>query len=121
MSFSPTEARQRALLILQAQTGQLSATAAAQQMGLSRKSYYQWEKRALAALLEAVQPQAPGRPSLTPDPEKAALRQRVAHLEQQVAELEQVNQLRQFVQQIQTPGTACTGLRRWNPFTRALA
>jgi transposase len=106
MSLSPTEARQRALLILQVQTGQLSATAAAQQMGLSRKSYYQWEKRALDALLEAVQPQPAGRPSLTPDPEKEALRQRVAHLEQQVAELEQVNQLRQIVQQIMASGTS---------------
>jgi hypothetical protein len=75
-------------------------------MGLSRKSYYQWEQRALAALLEAVQPQPAGHPSLTPDPEKEALRQRVAHLEQQVAELEQVNQLRQIVQQIMASGTS---------------
>ena len=52
------------------QAGQLTATAAAQQLGLSRKSYYQWEKRALAALLESQEEQPPGRPLKEADPEK---------------------------------------------------
>ena len=102
MNTSPTQARQRAMLILQVQAGQITATAAAQQLGLSRKSYYQWEKRALAALLEAVEQQPPGRPSQATDREKEQLRQQVTQLQQQVAELEQVLKLRQLVQQFQT-------------------
>ena len=49
------KARQRAELILQVRSGQLSATAAAQTLGISRQQYYQWEQRALSALLSAVE------------------------------------------------------------------
>ena len=42
-------ARQRAALIVAVQSGQITASEAAQQLGISRKTYYQWEKRALAA------------------------------------------------------------------------
>jgi transposase len=94
-------ARQRALLILQVQAGQLSATEAARQLGISRKSYYQWEKRALAALLQATEQQPPGRPPKEADPEKDQLRQQVRALQQQVQELEQVMELRQLVHQLQ--------------------
>jgi transposase-like protein len=45
------KARQRAELILKVRSGQLTATAAAQALGISRQQYYQWEARALQALL----------------------------------------------------------------------
>lgn len=101
MSTPPTEARQRALLILQVQAGQITATAAAQQLNLSRKTYYQWEKRGLQALLDSQVEQPPGRPPKEADPEKEQLRRKVARLEEQISELEQVLELRQIVQQLQ--------------------
>ena len=100
MSSLETSARQRALLILQVQAGQISATEAARQLGLSRKSYYQWEKRALAALLQATEQQAPGRPPKQADPEKDQLRRQVMVLERKVQELEQVMALRQVVHEL---------------------
>ena len=42
-------ARQRAQLIMQVRSGVLTAEAAARQLGISRKTYYKWERRALAA------------------------------------------------------------------------
>ena len=101
MNEAQAQARQRALLILQVQAGQITATAAAQQLGLSRKSYYQWEKRALTALLESLVQQPPGRPLKHTDPEKEALQRQVEQLEQQVRQLTQVMELRQVVHQLQ--------------------
>jgi len=101
MSNPQTQAQQRALLIMQVRTGQITATAAAQQLNLSRKTYYQWENRGLNALLESQIEQPPGRPPKAADPEKEQLRRKVAQLEQQITELEQVQKLREIVQQLQ--------------------
>jgi transposase len=101
MSTPPAQAQQRALLILQVQSGRITATEAARQLGLSRKSYYQWEKRALKALLESLQTQPPGRPPKSADPEKVQLRQQLKQLQGQVSELKQVLELRQLRQQFQ--------------------
>jgi len=102
MSTPQAQAQQRALLILQVQSGQITATQAARQLGLSRKSYYQWENRALKALMASLQAQTPGRPPKSTDPEKDQLHQQVKQLQQQVNELKQVLELRQLVQQLQT-------------------
>jgi transposase len=91
------------MLILQVQSGLLTATDAAKALGISRKSYYQWEKRALAALLEATEQQAPGRPQKQSDPEKEQLRRQVAQLEQKVTQMERVMELRQIVQELYEP------------------
>lgn len=40
-------ARQRAQLIMQVRSGVLRAQEAALQLGVSRKTYYKWERRAL--------------------------------------------------------------------------
>ena len=66
-------ARQRAQLIMQVRSGVLSAQEAARQLGISRKTYYQWERRALAAMVEALGNRQPGRPPRPLDPEKEAL------------------------------------------------
>ena len=101
MSTPQAQANQRALLILQVQAGQITATEAARQLGLSRKSYYQWEQRGLAALLQSQEQQPPGRPPKETDPEKEQLRRQVTQLQAQVTELEQIMELRRTVQQLQ--------------------
>ena len=93
------KARQRAELILQVRSGQLTATAAAQTLGISRQQYYQWEQRALAALLSALEDQPTGRPKTPTDPEKEKLQSRVEQLEQQVQHQQQREQLRQLLGQ----------------------
>lgn len=91
------KARQRAELIFKVRAGQLTATAAAQMLGISRQQYYQWENRALEALLQALEDQPTGRPKGQTDPEKQTLQRRVEQLEQQVQDYEQKEKLHQLV------------------------
>ena len=90
-----SRSEQRAALILQVRSGQLTAEAAAQQLGISRQRYYTWEKRALKALLRALEDQPKGRPKGKSDPEKQSLQARVKELEQQVHTFQEKEQLRQ--------------------------
>ena len=46
------KARQRAEVIFKVRSGQMTATDAAHALGISRQQYYQWEQRALQALLQ---------------------------------------------------------------------
>lgn len=93
------KARQRAEVIFKVRSGQMTATEAAQTLGISRQQYYQWEQRALQALLAALENQPTGRPKNPTDPEKEALQRRVQQLEQQVLEHQQQEQLRQLLRQ----------------------
>jgi len=90
----------RATLILQVRSGQLTAEQAAQQLGISRQRYYTWEKRALQALLHALEDQPKGRPKGKTDPEKQTLQSRVKELEQQVQLFQEKEQLRQKLKEI---------------------
>jgi hypothetical protein len=57
-------AQQRAQLIVQVQSGLLTAQDAARQLQISRKTYYKWEHRALAAMAKALENRKSGRPLL---------------------------------------------------------
>ena len=92
-------ARQRAQLIMQVQNGLLSAQEAARQLGISRKTYYQWERRALAAMVEALGNRPPGRPPRLLDPEKEALQRQAQELQAKLEVLEQTEQIRQRLEQ----------------------
>jgi transposase len=107
MKREPAEtARQRASLILQVQAGQITATQAARQLGISRKTYYQWEKRALEGMLQNLSAQKPGRPHQPRDLEKASLQKRLCRAEQQLEAARQVTALREILDRLeQTPAT----------------
>ena len=92
-------ARQRAQLIMQVRSGVLSAQQAARQLGISRKTYYKWERRALAAMVEALGHREHGRPPRPIDPEKEALERRAQELQAKLQVLEQTEQLRQRLAQ----------------------
>ena len=53
-NLRPT-ARQRAEVIFEVRCGQMTATAAAQERGISRQQYYQWEQPPLQALLSSLE------------------------------------------------------------------
>lgn len=92
-------ARQRAQLIMQVRSGLLSAQQAARQLGISRKTYYKWERRALAAMVEALGNREHGRPPLPIDPEKEALQRRTQELQAKLQVLEQMARIRQRLEQ----------------------
>jgi len=102
-SVQAHRARQRAALILKVRSGQLTATAAAQSLGISRQAYYQWEQRALKAMLQALQEQPRGRPRRQRDPQKQALEQQLHQLKQQLQLYEQKEKLRQLLKEWREP------------------
>ncbi len=75
-------ARERAAIILQVRSGVLTATEGAERLGISRKTYYEWEDRALQAM--ALENHAPGRPSVPLDAEKGDLQRKVQDLEKKL-------------------------------------
>ena len=93
-------ARQRAQLIMQVRSGLLSAQEAARQLGISRKTYYKWERRALAAMVEALGNREHGRPTLPVDPEKEALQRQNQELQAQLLVMEQTVRIRQGLEQL---------------------
>ena len=94
-AYQQARARQRAQLIMQVRSGLLSAQEAARQLGISRKTYYQWERRALAAMVEALGNREQGRPPRAIDPEKEALRRQTQELQAKLQVLEQTERIRQ--------------------------
>ena len=96
---SPQElqARRRAALIVQVQCGQITVKEAAAQLGVSRKTYYEWENRALQALVASQQDRPAGRPATPQDSEKKLLQQQTQALQEQARVLEQTLAIRQQV------------------------
>ena len=77
-------ARDRASIILQVRSGVLTVTEGAERLGVSRKTYYEWEDRALQAMALALENHYPGRPSVPLDAEKEALQSKVQDLEKKL-------------------------------------
>ena len=49
-------------------SGKITATEGARRLGISRKTYYQWEQRGLAGMMSALEDGPSGRPAKRPDP-----------------------------------------------------
>jgi len=77
-------ARERASIILQVRSGAITATEGAERLGISRKTYYEWEDRALGAMAEALENHPPGKPSVPLDAEKEELQRKVRDLEKKL-------------------------------------
>jgi transposase-like protein len=95
--MNPTQkaAQERARVILLVRSGQLSAKEGARQLGISRKTYYQWEKRALQGMLHELQQQPPGRPvAKSKDPQLTAMEKRIAELESRLEVAQQTAEVR---------------------------
>ena len=71
-------ARERAEVIMKVRCGLMNASQAADQLGISRKTYYKWEQRALSAMLDGLTDQSPGRPSQPVDTQKQTLEKQLA-------------------------------------------
>jgi transcriptional regulator with XRE-family HTH domain len=77
-------ARVRALVILQVRSGALTATEGAKLLGVSRKTYYEWEEKSLKAMTLALENRPAGRLPVPVDEEKEGLRERVRELEKKL-------------------------------------
>jgi len=77
-------ARERALVILRVRSGFLTAKEGAKLLGVSRKTYYEWEEKSLKAMALALENRPAGRPPVPVDEEKEGLRERVLELEKKL-------------------------------------
>ncbi len=77
-------ARERAMVILQVRSGALTAKEGAKLLGVSRKTYYEWEEKSLKAMALALENRPAGRPPVPIDEEKETLRERVRELEKKL-------------------------------------
>ena len=77
-------ARERALVILQVRSGILTAKEGSQLLGVSRKTYYEWEEKSLKAMTLALENRPAGRPPAPIDEEKETLRERIQELEKKL-------------------------------------
>ncbi len=93
-----TKARQRTTVILEVQSGRITATEGARRLGVSRKTYYEWEIRALQALVQALTDETAGRPPrIEADPEKDDLRRQVQDLQRQLEAAKQTEAVRRVL------------------------
>ncbi len=76
-------ARKRAAIILKVRSGAMTATEGAKELGISRKSYYAWERRALEALMQTLEERPSGRPVQKSDPEAEKREEKIRTLEQE--------------------------------------
>ena len=90
-------ARERVLVILRVRSGALTAKQGAQALGVSRKTYYHWEERALKAMALALENRVAGRPSGSTDEEKETLRQRIRELEKKLALAEKALEVKELL------------------------
>jgi transposase len=78
------QAEERARIILEVRSGRMTAEEGAKALRVSRKTFYQWEKKGLQGLLRALANGNSGRPAEPVDEEKEALKKEVAHLKQEL-------------------------------------
>jgi transposase len=98
-------ARLRAEVIMKVRCGLLTAREAAEQLGVSRKTYYKWEERGLAGLLSSLTDQASGRPCQPVDSEKQSLEQQLEQAHRECAILQHKMALKEVLTDLKlTPG-----------------
>lgn len=90
-------ARQRAAVVFAVRSGQITALEGARRLGVSRKTYYEWESRALQAMTAAMEDRDPGRPAMPRDEEKEQLQKQVAELQDKLFVAEKSAEVREML------------------------
>ena len=88
------KARIRAAVILRVRSAEITATQGAEILGISRKTYYEWERRGLEGLMQSLEDEEVGRPSIQMDLEKEAMALKIRELEKKVELAEQSETVR---------------------------
>lgn len=90
-------ARNRAAVVFAVRSGQITAEEGARRLGVSRKTYYDWERRALQAMTGALEDRAPGRPNTPKDEEKQRLQEEITELQNKLFVAEKTVEVRDML------------------------
>ena len=96
-------ARLRAELIMKVRCGLMTARQAADQLGVSRKTYYKWEKRGLAGLLDGLADQPSGRRAQPVDTNSEQLEKQLSQAHRQIDLLEHKMALKDVLMDLKLP------------------
>jgi transposase len=83
----------------------ITARKAAQQLGVSRKTFYKWEQRGLTALLEGVTDQQPGRPADPSDDRCQSLEKQLSEAKREIELLNHKMALKDVLMDLKLPKT----------------
>jgi transposase-like protein len=97
MSPIETSLREKMQLVMRVETVQVKAADAARQMGVSRKTFYQWRNRALSAMAAALTPRLAGRRAKSTDPQTEHLLGQNAELQRENLQLQQTLRVRELL------------------------
>ena len=100
-------ARSRAELIMKVRCGLISAQQAAERLGVSRKTYYKWERRGLSAMLDGMIDQSPGRPGKPSDDYRQRLEKQLTEAHRQIELLNRKLDLKDVLMELKLPTTGC--------------
>lgn len=92
--------------IIKVRAGLMTATEAATELGISRKTWYEWENRGLQAMADALTDKDPGRPRRDPDPEKDALIEQMIQLKKENILLQQGLEINRILNQAHAETTS---------------
>jgi transposase len=87
----------RAEMIVKVRAGLMTAQAAADALGVSRKTYYEWEKKGLTAMLQNLEEKDPGRPALPENPKEKELEAKVDELTKELEVAKQTSEIRAMI------------------------
>jgi transposase len=90
-------ARQRALVVFAVRSGQITAEEGARRLGVSRKTYYEWERRALQAMTGALENKPSGRPPIPKDEQKERMEEEIAELQNRLFVAEKTVEVRDML------------------------
>ena len=101
------QARLRAAVVFAVRSGQITAEEGSRRLGVSRKTYYEWEGRALQAITEALEDRPPGRPKTLQDEEKERLLEQITSLGEKLFIAEKTVEVRDMLHayEMQSAGT----------------
>ena len=107
-----TKARRRAEVIMKVRSGLMTATQGAAALGISRKTYYKWENRALGAMLGELEDRDCGRPEL-PEPlqHEIDLNRKIEQLQREKELLERKIELKELIHEFELDRTRKAGLK----------
>jgi transposase-like protein len=100
-------ARQRSAVVFAVRSGQMTVEEGARSLGVSRKTYYEWESRAMQAMTQAMEDRSSGRPGTPKDEEKERLEEQLKELQNKLFVAEKTVEVRDMLHayELQNSGT----------------
>ena len=112
MEDPPSAAMKRAEMIMKVCCGLMTAAQAARKLGVSRKTYYKWEKRGLKALLSGLADKEPGRPRTAIDPDKQAMEEGLRKMHRENELLTRQMALKEVLSDLKIPSNSSRGKKK---------